>query len=71
MNAKIRHQLKARKQRLEKRLDKTRFGDECPVISASNVHYEIAEKTHAIAAGGIGMIHLLVKRFGLDHAIII
>ena len=39
------------------------------MISASNIHYEIAEKTHAIAAGGIGMIHLLAKRFGLDDAI--
>ena len=39
------------------------------MISASNIHYEIAEKTRAIAAGGIGMIHLLVKRLGLDDAI--
>ena len=54
MNAKIRRQLQERKRRIKKRLDKTRFGEECPVISASNIHYEIAEKTHAIAAGGIG-----------------
>jgi len=39
------------------------------VISAANIHYELAEKTHAIAAGGIGMIQLLVKRLGLDEAI--
>ena len=69
MNAKIRRQLSARKRGIEKRLDKTRFGRECPVISASNIHYEIAEKTHAISAGGIGMIQLLVKRLGLDQAI--
>lgn len=69
MNDKIRKQLKSRKRRIEKRLDKTRFGDECPVIAASNIHYEIADKTHAIAAGGIGMIQLLVKRLGLDNAI--
>ena len=69
MNARIRRQLSLRKRRIEKRLDKTRFGDACPVISASNIHYEIAEKTQAIAAGGIGMIHLLVKRLGLDDAI--
>ena len=69
MNAKIRRQLSARKRRIENRLDKTRFGDECPVISATNIRYEVAEKTQAIAAGGIGMIQLLVKRLGLDDAI--
>lgn len=69
MNAKIRRQLAARKRRIEKRLDKTQFGDESPVISATNIHYEIAEKTQAIAAGGIGMVQLLVKKLGLDDAI--
>lgn len=69
MNAKIRRQLAARKRRMEKRLDKTRLGSECPVISARNIHYEIAERTQAIAAGGIGMIQLLVKQLGLDEAI--
>lgn len=69
MNTKIRRQLAARKRRIEKRLDKTKFGNECPVISASNIHYELAEKTQAIAAGGIGMIQLLVKKLGLDDAI--
>lgn len=69
MNVKIRRQLAARKRRIEKRLDKTNFGDECPVISATNIHYEIAEKTQAISAGGIGMIQLLAKRLGLDEAI--
>ncbi len=69
MNAKIRRQLAARKRRIEKRLDRTRFGGECPVISATNIHYEIAEKTQAISSGGMGMIQLLVKRLGLDEAI--
>jgi hypothetical protein len=36
------------------------------VIAASNVHYEIAERTRATAAGGIGMIHQMVRRLGLD-----
>ena len=69
MKAKIRRQLSARQRRIEKRLDQTRFGHECPVISAANIHYEIAEKTQAIAAGGSGMVHLLVKQLGLDDAI--
>lgn len=69
MNARIRRQLAARKRRIEKRLNKKQFGKECPVISAANIHYELSEKAQAIAAGGIGMIQLLVKRLGLDEAI--
>jgi hypothetical protein len=69
VNVKIRRKLAAYKRRIEKRLDKTKFGSECPVISASNVHYEIADRTRAIAAGGIGMIHQMVKRLELDQAI--
>jgi len=61
--------LAARKRRIEKRLDKTKFGRECPVISASNIQYEVADRTQAISAGGIGMIHQMVKRLGLDDAI--
>jgi hypothetical protein len=45
------------------------MGRECPVLSASNIHYEIADRTRAISAGGIGMIHQMVKHLGLDQAI--
>lgn len=69
MNIKIRRRLAARKRRIEERLDKTRFPSECPVISAANIHYELADKTQAIVSGGIGMIQLLVKKLGLDEAI--
>ncbi len=69
MNATIRRKLAARKRRIKKRLDKTRFGGECPMISASNIHYEIADRTRAISAGGIGIIQQMVKRFKLDQAI--
>ena len=69
MNPKIRQKLAAYKRRIKKRLDKTVMGSECPVISASNIHYEIAERTRAISAGGIGAIHQIVKRLELDKAI--
>jgi len=39
------------------------------MISASNIHYEIAERTRAISSGGIGMIHQMVKRLELDQVI--
>ena len=69
MNAKIRRQLAARKRRIKKRLDKTKLDGECPMLSASNIHYEIADRNRAISAGGIGMIHQMVGRLGLDDAI--
>ena len=69
VNAKTRKQLAARKRRIKKRLDKTKLGGECPMLSASNIHYEISDRTRAISAGGIGMIHRMVRRLGLDEAI--
>lgn len=69
MNASIRRKLAARNRRIKKRLDKTKMGAHCPVISASNIHYEIADRTRAISAGGLGAIHQMVKRLGLDKLI--
>jgi len=69
VKAKIRKQLAARKRRIEKRLDKTKFGRESPVISASSIEYEIADRSQAIGAGGIGLIHQMAKRLELDKEI--
>ncbi len=40
-----------------------------PVFTAPNLHYDVAAKTRAIAAGGIGAIQLLVRKLGLTQAI--
>jgi len=69
VNANIRKKLAARKRRMKKRLDKTDISGEAPMISASNIQYELADRARAIGAGGIGMIHQMVKRLGLDAAI--
>jgi hypothetical protein len=39
------------------------------MMTASNIHYEIADRTRATANGGIGAMHLLVRKLGLDQAI--
>jgi hypothetical protein len=39
------------------------------MMTASNIHYEIADRTRATTHGGIGAIHLLVRKLGLDRAI--
>jgi hypothetical protein len=36
-----------------------------PVLGASNIHYELADKTRAIAHGGIGAVHVLSRKSGL------
>src|SRR5262249_34932811 len=40
-----------------------------PVITASNIQYEVAARARAIACGGIGAIPLLVRKLGLAEAI--
>jgi len=40
-----------------------------PMFEASNIHYEMADKTRAINCGGIGAIHLMARKLGLVEAI--
>ena len=39
------------------------------MMTAANIRYEIADRTRATAHGGIGAIHLLVRKLGLDQVI--
>lgn len=39
------------------------------MLSAANIHYDVADRTRALGAGGIGAIHLLARRTGLIDAI--
>jgi hypothetical protein len=62
--------LRQAKRRIEQRLDKNRNqGCGRPMMTASNIQYEIADRTRATAAGGIGAVHLLVKKLELDQLI--
>jgi hypothetical protein len=66
----IRQQLANRKRRLQRRLDKTDLrGCSRPMFTASNLHYEIAERSRGLSWGGIGAIHLLARQLGLVEAI--
>ncbi len=70
MKAKIRRQLARRKRRIERRLDKTDLrGFERPMLTAASIRYEISDKAHGIAHGGLGVLHALVNRLGLAEAI--
>jgi hypothetical protein len=39
------------------------------MLTATNIHYEIGERGRGICYGGIGAIHLLVRKLGLAEAI--
>jgi hypothetical protein len=66
----IRQKLANRKRRIQRRLDKLDLrGCDQPILTARNIHYEIAGRTRGIAVGGIGAIHTLVQRIGLREAI--
>jgi hypothetical protein len=70
VNTKIRKQIERRKRRIARRLDKNdNRGCDRPMMTASSIHYEIADRTRATSNGGIGAIHLLVRKLGLHQAI--
>jgi hypothetical protein len=70
VNARIRKKLARRKKRIQKRLDKKDLrGCSNPMFTASNIRYEIGERGRGIGYGGIGAMHLLVRKLGLAEAI--
>jgi hypothetical protein len=70
VNATIHRQLAARKRRILRRIEnKPGVERHQPMMAASNIRYEISERTRAIAPGGIGAIHLLARKLGLIEGI--
>ena len=58
------------KQNLDTRLARKQFDDQPdPMFQDSNIQYQIAERARAIGCGGIGAMHKLVCKLGLDKAI--
>ena len=63
-------QIEARRRSIEQRLNRKIPDDTSqPMFSASNIHFELSERTHAITYGGIGLIHQLALESGLVEAI--
>ena len=70
MNRSYRKILRNRKQRIERRLRPKNWEDQPrPMLQASNIHYEMAQRTAAMNCGGIGAMHLMVQRLGLVEEI--
>jgi hypothetical protein len=70
VNASVRRQLACRKRRILRRIE-NQPGVERPepIMAAPNIHYELSDRTRAIAPGGIGAIHLLARKTGLIRGI--
>ena len=58
--------LNERKRRILKRIE-NRPGPEHdqPMMTATNIHYELADRVQGLSPGGIGAMHLLARRTGL------
>ena len=69
MNTKLRRQLKQRKRKMLRRIDKANWSGTSPMIRPTAVKYELADKQQAIAAGGIGTLMQLAKTINLRKEI--
>jgi len=66
VNATIRRQLAARKRRIARRIEnQPGVEGQQPMMTASNIHYEISDRIKAISPGGLGAIHLMAQKLGL------
>src|SRR5438552_9842273 len=67
---KLRQKLARRKRRIQRRLDKSDLrGWSRRMFTAANIQYEIGERGRGVVYGGIGAMHLLVRKLGLAEAI--
>jgi hypothetical protein len=65
-----RHQkLTQRKRRIWARLRHRQGEREAPMLTASNIHYELTDRVRGLGSGGIGAIHLLARNTGLIEAL--
>ena len=70
MNDKDNTILRKRKRQIDRRLRRKQYANrERPMLAASNVHYEMADRARAIDCGAVGAFHMLARRVGLVAAI--
>ncbi len=65
-----RKNIRNRKRRIERRLRNRNWKDQRkPMLTASNIGYEMGNRIRGVSEGGIGMMHLVAQRTGLIEAI--
>jgi hypothetical protein len=63
---KYRKNLRNSKKRIQYRLRDRGWTEQAnPMFTASNIHYQIAQRGRGVSCGGLGAIHLMVKKLGL------
>jgi hypothetical protein len=66
----LRQRLRNAKRRIQRRLRKRQWPQQRrPMMHHHNVHYDLADKTRALNAAGLGAVQLLVQRLGLAEAL--
>ena len=62
--------LRNRRRRIQHRLrDQVWAPRDRPMLTAGNIHYELADRVRGLGPGRIGSMHLLARRSGLVEAI--
>jgi len=70
VNGITRQRLANGKRRIAHRLrDRSWSPQDRPMMTARNIHYEVAQRSRGLGCGGIGAIHLLARRTGLIEAL--
>lgn len=70
MKKRIARILSSKKEKVESRLQRKQYVDQAqPMFQGGNIQYDISEKAQAISYGGIGAIHSMVRKTGLDKTI--
>src|ERR1700742_3212816 len=70
VNARIRQKVARRKRRIQKRLDKSDLrGCFKPMFTPRNIQYQLSERSRGSVYGGIGALHLLVRKLGIAEPI--
>jgi hypothetical protein len=74
VNQSVRRWLRTEQRKIERRLSEVEGGREPraaggPELSARTVHYEVAERAHAIPYGGLGAVQQLAWKVGLVDAL--
>lgn len=70
MKKKYHETIEKNRRSIKKRLARKNFAEQTePMLKEVNIEYQVAERTRAIGYGGIGAIHTMVCKLGLDKAI--
>jgi hypothetical protein len=70
VNASLHRQLDRRKRRILRRIENQPGVERHrPMLTASDIHYELSDRTRAISPGGIGAVQHMVQKLGLARDI--